>query len=419
MTQKLKAKSKESLARLMNRYYTGNHSAKAEGKFVVWIAILVPVELLKGFDVAVCVPESHSAMSAARKVGALQCEKAETAGYALDLCSYARIDLGTVFDQGKDSPSNGMPLPDLLISNNDNCSLIVKWFDVISREYNIPHFTLDIPFCYQPQQEKDRRYILDQFDSLIRLLEDMTGQTFDIEKTKRALRTNNKAVNYWGEFLHLAAHHPSANTAFDTFAQMAPLICMRGDSELPAHYRLLLEETQAQTSAGIFPVPNERHRLLWDSIAPWHQLRAMSTRLKELETNIVYSTYASSIGRLETGLEIVNWNEQDDPLWYMARSQNRGWCCYGLELRYQSLAEMIRRYDIHGLVFGSNRSCKPYSIMQMDLQKRLSAEFDIPAIMIDVDHADVRKYSEENVFVRLEALIENVALNQKQKAKNP
>ncbi len=73
---------------------------------------------------------------------------------------------------------------------------------------------------------------------------------------------------------------------------------------------------------------------------------------------------------------------------------------------------MIKQYDIHGLVFGSNRSCKPYSIMQMDLQKRLTKEFDIPAIMIDVDHADVRKYSEENIFVRMEALIENIVQNQ-------
>ncbi|MBW1813565.1 MAG: 2-hydroxyacyl-CoA dehydratase [Deltaproteobacteria bacterium] len=412
---KTKSKSKENLTRIMERHYMENHIGKSEGKLVVWIAILVPTEILLGFDAVVCVPESHSAMSAARKVGVVQCEKAESAGYSMDLCSYARIDLGTVFDSGKDSPSKGLPMPDLLISNNDNCSLIVKWFDVLSREYDIPHFIMDIPFCYEPQQEKDRRYILDQFEGLISYLEEKTGQKHDMEKTKTAMRETAEATKYWGEFVKLADSHPSGNTAFDTFAQMAPMICMSGDRELADHYKILLEETRQEMAAGHYPVPNEKYRLLWDSIAPWHQLNAMKSRLKELDTNIVFSTYASSMGRVETGLDVFPWDGKADPLWYLARIQNRGWCCYGLELRYHTLAEMIKRYDIHGLVFGSNRSCKPYSIMQMDLQRRLSKDFNIPATMIDVDHADVRKYSEETVFVRLEALIENIVQDQKKK----
>ncbi len=412
MIQKTKRKSRENLTRIMANYYMKNHKAKADGKFVIWIAIYVPVELLKGFDVVVCVPESHSAMSAARKVGPIQCEKAESAGFSMDLCSYARIDLGTAFDNGKDSPSNGLPMPDLIISNNDNCSLIVKWFEALSREYNIPHFIMDIPFCYDPQQEKDLQYALSQFDSLIRLVEKMTGQTYDIQKTRDALAETTGASKYWAEFISLAEHHPAVNTAFDTFGQMAPIVCLRGESGLTDHYKFLLEETHEDVAAGRFPIPNEKYRLLWDSIAPWHQLSAMSKRLTELDTNIVFSTYASSIGRIETGLGLYEW-DGGDPLWYLARTQNRGWCCYGLELRYKALAEMIEKYRIDGLIFGSNRSCKPYSIMQMDLQKRLAEEFNIPAIMIDVDHADCRKYSEENVFVRMEALIENVVQNKK------
>ena len=74
MIQPLKAKSRENLGRIMNRYYEGNHAEAAKGKFVIWIAIIVPTELLKGFDVIVCTPESHSAMCAARKMSADQCE---------------------------------------------------------------------------------------------------------------------------------------------------------------------------------------------------------------------------------------------------------------------------------------------------------------------------------------------------------
>ena len=67
-----------------------------------------------------------------------------------------------------------------------------------------------------------------------------------------------------------------------------------------------------------------------------------------------------------------------------------------------------RAMGIDGLVFASNRSCKVYSIMQMDEQRHLSSKYDIPAVMIDIDHADARKYSEANAFLRIEALLEKI-----------
>jgi len=92
--------------------YLRLHERARDGAFVCWIAIIVPAEIFSGFDnVVYAVPESHAAMSAGKGVGPLQCAKAESLGYSLDLCSYARIDLGTAFDGGKDSPTFGLPRP--------------------------------------------------------------------------------------------------------------------------------------------------------------------------------------------------------------------------------------------------------------------------------------------------------------------
>jgi benzoyl-CoA reductase/2-hydroxyglutaryl-CoA dehydratase subunit BcrC/BadD/HgdB len=44
----------------------------------------------------------------------------------------------------------------------------------------------------------------------------------------------------------------------------------------------------------------------------------------------------------------------------------------------------------------------------MDQMRHIREELGIPCIMIDVDHADVRKYSEETAFTRLEALLEMI-----------
>jgi benzoyl-CoA reductase/2-hydroxyglutaryl-CoA dehydratase subunit BcrC/BadD/HgdB len=93
-------------------------------------------------------------MCAAKKAGAVQAEKAEAWGYSEDICSYARIDLGTSFDSGRGSPTMGLPAPDLLVSNNDNCSLLVKWFDVYRRELHIPHFQRMFLFAIFPSGKR-------------------------------------------------------------------------------------------------------------------------------------------------------------------------------------------------------------------------------------------------------------------------
>lgn len=413
-TTKKLMKSGKNLSMLMNSYYSNSHIQAKKGKFVVWIAIVVPVELLKGFDLITTVPENHSAMCAAKKVGVTQAEKAESMGYSMDLCSYARIDIGTTFHNGEGSPSRGLPKPDLLISNNDNCSLLVKWFDVYHRELGIPHFILDVPFCYEKQSQRDLNYIINQFKDLIQLIEELTGQEFSIEKVKKAIGYSNEAFSHWKRFLNAATHHPSGITAFDSFVHMAPyLTYYRGTPEMVTHFKMLADETEEQMAEGIYPVPNEKYRLLWDNIAPWHQLRSMSSRLAELDANIIYATYTSCMGTVEGEIDQYPLDPQK-PLESLARIQNFSVCPYGLDLRVKAMSQMIEKYEINGVVFTNNFSCKVYSVMQYDLMNIIKEKFDIPCVMIDVDHADVRKYNEDRVFLQLEALLDSIDVKRKE-----
>ena len=278
--------SKAHLTKIMTDYFLGNHKRAAEGIPVVWIAVNAPIEILKGFDLVVIAPENHSAVCAARGIGGALSEEAEGMGFSMDLCSYARIDIGSFFGTA-DSGGMGLPRPSLLVSDNNNCTLLVKWFDVYRRELGVPHFVMDVPFCYGPQQAKDVDYMVRQFSDLIDLISRLTGQRFDIEKTRQALAFTDEANRQWKRFYDLARTRPSAITAFDTFVHMAPYVVYRGTRTLVDHFTMLADEAERQLADGIYPVPDEKYRLLWDNIAPWHQLRAMSTRLKDLSANIV------------------------------------------------------------------------------------------------------------------------------------
>ncbi|MEW6078262.1 MAG: 2-hydroxyacyl-CoA dehydratase family protein [Thermodesulfobacteriota bacterium] len=404
-----KTQTGKSLTRLLVNAYMDIHTRAAGGAFVVWGAIIVPAEIFRGFEnVVFCLPESHAALCAAKGVGADLCLKAEALGYSMDLCSYARIDIGSMADGGKTSPTMGLPRPHLLVSNTNNCSLLVKWFDVHHRDLNIPHFILDVPFCYGPQQEKDLHYILNQFRDLIQMVEKLSGQKFNEDRFFEAAMYTASAVTDWKRFMACAEHRPSGITVFDSFVQMAPFLVVRGTKELADHYRLLADETEDNVRRGIFPVPGEKYRLLWDNIAPWHQLRKMSTRLADMGANIVAAPYTSCIGAVEGSFDLMPFDREADPLWYMARVQNHSVCPMGMDLRLAALNPLIDRLGIDGVVFASNRSCKVFSVMQMDEERYIKEKLGIPAVMIDVDHADVRKFSQENVYVRLEALLENI-----------
>jgi len=403
-----KTNSGRNLSRIIGQTYMDLHTRASQGAFVVWIAINVPAELFSGFDnVVYGVPESHAALNAGKGSGPVQCEKAEALGYSMDLCSYARIDIGSASDGGKDSPTFGLPKPHLLVSDNNNCSLLVKWFEVHHREKETPHFIIDVPFSYEPQKQKDRQYILAQFKDLIRTIEIMSGQKFDMDRVRKAVDNTNKGIFYWKQFLSFAEHRPSGITAFDSFVQMAPFLIMRGTDKFVDHYKLLAEETGQRVKDGLFPVPEEKYRLFWDNIAPWHQLRDMSATLSARRANIVGATYTSCIGTVEGSFDMYEYDGKD-PLEYMARTQNCYVCPHGMSLRSRAMAEALKRLAIDGVVFASNRSCKPYSVTQMDQQRHMSEKFGVPSIMIDVDHADVRKYSKESTFTRLEALLETI-----------
>ncbi len=408
MNKTPRLQSTADLGKLMAQHYIDAHQQAGEGKFVIWNAIGVPLQILKGFDVVALVPESHSAMTAAKSAGVMQAQKAEKAGYSIDLCSYARIDIGTVLDGGNGSPSMGLPKPDLLISNNNNCSLLVKWFEVHHRGMKVPHFSLDVPYAYEKQSERDLDYIASQYRDMIAVLEELTGQQCDMDKIEQALINSVECLKHWKRFLGFATHRPSGITAFDSFAYMAPFVLpYRGSAELVHYYRQLADEVEERVRQGIYPVPNERYRLLWDNIAPWHQLRNLSQKFAERGVSLNCASYTSCIGSVEGECELYI-PSKNDPIRNLARVVNGTVCPSGMKLRQQELSQMIDFYEADGAIFASNSSCKVYSLMQYDLRRNIMQKHGIPAIIIDNDMADARKFNEANALTRIDALLEMI-----------
>jgi benzoyl-CoA reductase/2-hydroxyglutaryl-CoA dehydratase subunit BcrC/BadD/HgdB len=58
-------------------------------------------------------------------------------------------------------------------------------------------------------------------------------------------------------------------------------------------------------------------------------------------------------------------------------------------------------------VLHSDRSCKPYSIGQVDLKERLAGELGIRVLLLEADHSDPRAWAREQGENRLAAFMES------------
>lgn len=94
--------------------YQEARDAKAAGRPVGYSTSNFPKELFEVFGLNIIYPENHAAAVAAHKGAIPFCEKAESLGYSMDLCSYARINLGFVEREEDFGFGLDIPAPDFL-----------------------------------------------------------------------------------------------------------------------------------------------------------------------------------------------------------------------------------------------------------------------------------------------------------------
>jgi benzoyl-CoA reductase/2-hydroxyglutaryl-CoA dehydratase subunit BcrC/BadD/HgdB len=90
----------------------------------------------------------------------------------------------------------------------------------------------------------------------------------------------------------------------------------------------------------------------------------------------------------------------------MAECYTRIYLNIGVDEMARQVMEMVDKYGADGLVMHSNRSCKPYSLGQYDIQRIVREKMGIPTVMIEADMVDERSFSEGQIETRIEAFIE-------------
>ncbi|SHN81896.1 2-hydroxyacyl-CoA dehydratase subunit D [Desulfitobacterium chlororespirans] len=410
MSDVLEMNAKQLLGHYQAQLDEEARQAKKEGRLVCWSASVAPSEFCVAMDIAMVYPETHAAGIGAKK-GALDMLKvAERKGYSIDICSYARVNLGymellkeqaltgVTSEELKNSPAAEVPLPDLVITCNNICNTLLKWYENLAAELNIPCIIIDVPFNHTmpiPQYSKD--YIAEQFKDAIAQLEEICGKKFDYDKFFKVQEQTQRSVAQWNrvaEFLH---YKPSPLNGFDLFNFMALIVCARSKEYAEITFKTFADELKEKLKNGVYAFgDNEKKRITWEGIAVWPHLGHTFKTLKNAGNLMTGSAYP--------GLWNLTYTPGD--MSSMAEAYTRIYINTCLDNKIKVLSDIIDKGQCDGILYHQNRSCKLMSLLNVETAERLNAQNQLPYVSFDGDQTDPRNYAPAQYETRVQALDE-------------
>ncbi len=384
----------------VKKFYEDAHKAKAEGKPVAWVASTFPVEMLLAMDVFPVWPENYASLCAARQVSVRLCETAESKGFSKDLCSYARCVIGSLFE--KDGlPEGGMPKPDLLFASTCACDTHFKWFQFVSRRFEVPLFLLDVPYNISgvDAEHLEKAHIasyVSRLEELIDFLEKQTDTKLDREKLREIIALSDRTSQLWMEIQDYRKTIPTPMDARDAFSAVFFMLCVPGTQMAVDFYEKLRDEVKERAENKLGVIENERYRLIWDNLPLWFDLRFFEY-LNSLGAVVVAETFSHVwMGRLDPS----------KPLESLAKKYLPNFANCGVDRRIDLIEDLVKDFSVDGVILPTNWGCRMMSIGETIVKEAINKRLGVPSLIIDTDSSDWRSYNETQVKRNVEVFLQ-------------
>ncbi|MFX0090427.1 MAG: 2-hydroxyacyl-CoA dehydratase subunit D [Candidatus Hodarchaeota archaeon] len=406
MSKRKRIHATEQMKKIATTYYQElDKAAKNPHQKVAWCSSVGPAELLLALGFKVYYPENHSAMLGAGRTANKYMPLAIAQGYSPEICSYLTSDIGAFLKNetpltrayGVDS----VPKPDVLVYNTNQCRDVQDWFAYYARTFNVPLLGVKSPRGVEEVTQNHISFVEEQLKQMVEPLEKISGQGFEEKRLETTVRLSLETSNLWNEVLETATAIPSPLSFFDGCIHMLPAVVMRGEQVSIDYYKQLKQELAERIENGVAAVEDEKYRLYWEGMPIWGKLRALSEQFIELKTCVVASTYCNSW--------IFKDFDSNKPFSSMAKAYLELFIARSDSIKEKYLHEMIKKFQVDGIIFHNARTCPNNSNNSYGMPKRIQAQTNISNLVIDADLNDLNVYSEEQTKTNIEAFIEQLA----------
>lgn len=372
-------------------------------------------ELFRSFDFIVTYPEMNAIHSSRRNISVDLIHDGEELGYASHICDYVKCDLGLMVGPRKgQTPFGKIPPPDLIVITHGGCSTYIKWAVALAGEFRCPVRIVDVPFVREDRQtDFDHVYVRGQIEELIPVCEELSGRKFDLDKLKEILKFTSETIELWKKLQEYGKLKPSPfDTYFEGVTYMAPMTLWRGTLEARDYYKNAHDYILQRIKAGYTPYGKEDFRLLFEGAPPWPRIREFQEMFSHWHAVGVTNTYVRTVCAaldLQFG--------PDKPFDFLASLASQSYYNWNLGKRRGFMLDLAKDYEVDGIVIHSAKSCRPFSIGQLDMRNYFAREADIPTLYLDSDIADPRYFSSAQMQNRIDTFFEALTHRKERRSK--
>ncbi|MEI8005661.1 MAG: benzoyl-CoA reductase subunit B [Bacteroidota bacterium] len=399
---------------MIANHFMALSTAKETGKKVVYTFVPGNIsELILSFDMLPVYPEINALQSGMRKKSGDYIRDAEQHGHSEDVCTYVKCDVGMMINGNIGPTGEKIPNPDLLLLSYTGCFTFLKWFETLERLYpGVPVALLHTPYqeAHKITPEMTAYMVKQLKEEVIPKMEQVSGNKYDEEKLKAALRNSSKVEQHIINIFDTTKHRPSPIDAyFAGVYYIGPINSgFRGTPQAVDYYAELYKEILERIDNKLGPITpegvmeEERFRLVVEGPPNWTHFREFWKLFYDMGAVIVASSYTKVGGVYDMGFRV----NPDKPLESLAEYCMNCYTNLNLQQRVDLLSKCITDYHADGFLVNSIKSCNSFSAGQLMIMQQLERKLEIPIGFIESDLVDPRYFSYSNIKNRLESFFQ-------------
>lgn len=417
------------LKEVNNNYNHEIIKAMESEKPVIFASAMCPQQLGGAFDAVWVTGEWYGSICGFVQDVSL-CDRSERSGFPHEMCSYARMVLGSMYE-GRGFLGK-YPRPVAVLGTEGLCNVQAKWFEAQARYHNVPFFVIDSAPATSAQiiaKNLPNRWTEETFDDSVEFyarqlgnslefLEWATGQKANEEKLIDAVITMQRNEELWDELLKLwrAKPSPIAGRSLFTFENL--IIALPTKHESTKVLEAINEELHLRIEKGIQGIGNEEIRLLWQAQPGWYILKIMDY-FESHGANFVASPYLEIWGaKFKYGFsegvapkwftEFKKPTNFEECFWEISKSIIAQMCRPRVDADIRVIKELAVEAELDGAVFHAVRGCKGCSYGELAQRETLRNDLNLPGFLLEGSPADPRDFSEGPALRQIMIFVEQI-----------
>jgi benzoyl-CoA reductase subunit B len=420
-------KTMHPLRAKVNETYLKSIEAINAGKPAAWAMLnfYYGDPILKAMDVEVVYPENYGAVAAALGVAQQYLEQAYADGFPTHLCGYSLAGLGYTSKMMREfkgevppeSPFGGMPKPLFLLSSSAICDARYKWFQALGRYMDVPVWTLESPspgakeLFIEGASEAMVNMGVKHLRDFVVFVEGMLGKKMNWDRLNETVDLMIEVNRVWYEVNELRKAKPCPMHSRDFWSAMAAALFLAGDLEDSLHlYQNMYQEVKDRVDNHIGAIPEEKYRLLFAELPPWHSL-GFFNKLAERGWNFVIESFGYH-PPMPLDLSGIS-----DPLERITRFNLQFFVGYAEDARQQNVPsgsfaypyiKFAREWKCDGAMLHPLISCRSASTHLPYVANILMEDLNVPSLSIEGDIVDLRLFNPEDALAKAEPFEETM-----------